>query len=328
MALLSVVLSFRNEQENIPVLIDRLTATLSPLQSQGLDHELVFVNDDSNDRSLEILMERAKTNSKIKVVTTSRPFGVSECQLAGIRYGKGDAFVYMDTDLQDPPELIPQMVEQWKKGFDVVHTVRTRRKGEFFLKIWVTRLAYKIIGHLSEIQLPNESGDYKLITRRVADALLAMNDRTLYLRGLVRWIGFKQTDVHYDRDERSAGTSHFPILKRVTRDLATFHGPVGALAAGIISFSMIPLVLFFFAGLIVTALGLVSGVITGVGDAATGIFTWQSLLWPAAFTVLGANLTGLGVIGFYLAGVYREARKRPHYIVASTHGVELAGPSR
>lgn len=309
--LLSVVLSFRNEAEVIPELIDRLDAAIT---GAGLDYELVFVNDASTDRSLAILEERRATNPRIKILNMSRRFGVAPCVMAGFHYARGDAVVYMDTDLQDPPELIPALVEKWRAGADVVYTVRTGRRGESRAKLALTRAAYRVIQRLSSIDLPVEAGDFRLLSRRVVDELLRLGEQELYMRGLVTWVGFRQEAVPYERQPRAGGVTHFPLLGSM--------GPITTFVAGFTSFSHAPLVLSLLLGVAFGGLAKLAilGMIVawGIGAppsaaavlVAIGVLCWATLLF------------GIGVLGLYVARIHREALGRPRYIVESAIGFE------
>jgi len=309
--LLSVVLSFRNEADVIPELIDRLDAAIT---SAGLDYELVFVNDASTDRSLAILEERRASNPRIKILNMSRRFGVAPCVMAGFQYARGDAVVYMDTDLQDPPELIPTLVAKWREGADVVYTVRTDRQGESRVKLALTRAAYRAIQRASSIALPVEAGDFKLLSRRVVDELLRLGEQDLYMRGLVTWVGFRQVAVPYERQPRGAGVTHFPLLGSM--------GPITTFVAGFTSFSHAPLVLSLLLGIAfgaaakLTILGMIVAWAVGSPPSQTavlvaiGVLCWATLLF------------GIGVLGLYLARIHREALGRPRYIVESAIGFE------
>ncbi len=318
--LVSVVLSFRNEEEVLTELIARLQKVLSSLP---LDHELIFVNDASTDGSLALLMERAKEDQRIKIISMSRRFGVSECSLVGLKYASGDAVVYMDTDLQDPPEAIPGLIEKWREGADVVHTVRTSRKGESVIKLALTKAAYGLIGLVSDIPLIVDAGDFKLLSRRVVDELLRLPEKDPYLRGLVSWVGFKQVSVPYERQERSAGRTHFPLFRNVFRDLCALHGPVGTLVRGLTSFSIAPLVVFLLTGLVLSLGGFCALVVLIVLRLCTeiGLPSW-SITVLAVLILSGVQLLGVGVLGLYLARVYNEVRGRPRHIVAGTYGFE------
>ena len=209
MKLLSIVFSFRNEEGNIKELIERINKSLNILKDWS--YEIIFVNDDSTDNSEKILLDLQKDNP-IKIINMSRNFGVDPCVIAGFRHAKGDAVVYLHTDLQDPPELIPKLVEKFEEGNDVVHTVRTKRHGESKFRMFITKIAYHIIHYLSDLNLPIQAGDYKLISRKALDKILMQNEFRPYVRGLSVWVGYKQTFVHYEREARGAGESKMPLL--------------------------------------------------------------------------------------------------------------------
>jgi dolichol-phosphate mannosyltransferase len=295
-ALVSVVLSFRNEAATIAALVARLEAVFA---AERLDYELVFVNDASTDASLETLLRLRARNPRVMVLNMSRPFGVAECVLAGLRAASGDAVVYMDADLQDPPEVIPALVERWRGGADVVHTVRTHRHGERALKTLGTRIAYRIIRLASSIDLPVDAGDFKLLSRRAVDQLLRFRETDPYLRGLVVWIGFTQAFVPYERAGRHAGRSHFPFLSR---------NPWKTFASGMTSFSSLPLVICFAlagAGLLAAAVLLAAG----MGLVALLTFFWATIL------------AAIGSVGVYVMRTYKDSRRRPQYIVESAIGL-------
>jgi len=309
--LLSVVLSFRNEAEVIPELIERLDRALT---AASIDYELIFVNDASTDASLALLEKHRASNPRVKILNMSRRFGVAPCVIAGMRHAKGDAVVYMDADLQDPPELIPTLWARWREGNDVAYTVRTDRQGESRVKLAITRAAYRLIQRAASIELPIEAGDFKLLSRRVVDHLLSLDEQELYLRGLVAWVGFRQVAVPYERQPRAAGVTHFPLLASL--------GPVTALLAGITSFSHAPLVLCLVLGVVfgglskLTLLGmLVAWLVGSPPSGAAALVAFGVLLWSTL-------LSGMGVIGLYLARIHRESLGRPRYIVESAIGFD------
>jgi len=310
---LSVVLSFRNEAEVIPELIDRLAKAIT---ATGLDYELIFVNDASTDRSLAILEEHRQRDPRIKILNMSRRFGVAPCVMAGFQYARGAAVVYMDTDLQDPPELIPTLVARWREGNDVVYTVRTDRQGESRVKLALTRAAYRWIQRVSSIALPVEAGDFKLLSRRVVDEMLRLGEQDLYMRGLVTWVGFRQVAVPYERQPRGAGITHFPLLGSM--------GPITTFVAGFTSFSHAPLVLFLLLGIGFGALaklilfGMIVAWLVGAPPSAASVLVAVGVLCWATI------LFGIGVLGLYLARIHREALGRPRYIVESAIGFDEA----
>jgi len=317
---ISIVLSFRNEEAVIPELVRRLTGTLEGIPAK---FELIFVNDASSDGSLKLLEEYRGTDPRVKIVTMSRVYGVAEGILAGIARASGDAVVYMDSDLQDPPEVIPEMVARWREGADVVYTVRTRRQGENPLRRAATKVAYKIIrGFTTEIDLTVEAGDFKLLSRRVADKLLELRESDPYIRGLVPWLGFRQVPVYYERQPRLAGRSHFPVFRNFFRDMLTFRGGVGTFIAGVTSFSILPLALFFLAGAAILALSILAGILLVILGCFGRAPSSPAVIVTAAAFFSGIQLLGLGTVGFYLARVYRDVRGRPRYVVREERGFE------
>jgi len=307
---LSVVLSFRNEEENIPELINRLHKSIQPL---GLDYEFIFVNDASTDRSLELLTARSKEDPHVKIINMSRRFGVSECTLAGMKYSQGDAVVITDADLQDPPEVIPKLFEKWKEGADVVYTTRASRDGEHPFKMWVTKWAYRALRKASDIDLPVDSGDFKLMSRRVVNELMKLNERDPFLRGLVTWVGFKQVPVLYRREKRFAGKTHFPLYGS---------GPIKSFISGLTSLSVFPLAVSMWAGFIVSGAGFMYLMaVTGMLLLRIDVPGWSAIMAVILF-LGGGQLLGIGVLGSYLARIYNEVRNRPNYIVESTIGFE------
>lgn len=303
---ISVVLSFWNETDVLDELADRLVAMF---ESEGCPYELIFVNDASTDDSLAILTKHAAENPSIKILDMARNFGVSECVLAGMEYSSGDAVVYMDTDLQDPPEIIPELIAKWREGADLVYTKRLSRDGETAYRMAFTKLAYKIINSVSEIELPTEAGDFRLLSRRAVDHLLSLPESNPYLRGLTQWVGFERAEVKYHRAARAAGETHFPgVFSR---------GPVKAFTDGITSFSMFPLYLIMYAGLIGTGLGGVGLILAGLA-AIVGSYSWVWALVFFALLLWGGLMIGMGIIGLYVARVYRDVRGRPRYIVKDT----------
>jgi len=303
MALISVVLSFRNEAPLIPELIARVTGALAQTDCA---HELIFVNDASTDQSLEILTTHAAADPRIKVITMSRRFGPSECVLAGLRYAQGDAAIFMDTDLQDPPELLPTLIKCWQDGSDVVHTVRTARAAESAVKMALTRVAYRLIRAISDLDLRVEAGDFKLLSRRAVQAVLTLPETDPYLRGLAVWVGFRQEYIPYERAPRAAGVTHFPFFSP---------NPWRTVLSGLTSFSVTPLLIWGPLGAAVMLAGLGALVWSLMVDATS----WQWVL-TAVLILSGMQLLGLGVIGLYLARVYRDGRRRPAYVVAETIG--------
>ena len=310
--LVSVVLSFRNEAETIPTLIARLATVLA---TQDVEYELLFVNDASTDQSMSVLLAERERNPRVKILSMARRFGVAEGVLAGLAFAKGAAVIYMDADLQDPPEVIPLLLERWRNGADVVHTVRTRRLGESALKISATRLAYRLIQHGSTIDLPVDSGDFKLLSQRAVHHLVQLRESDPYLRGLAVWIGFNQAIVPYDRAPRYAGRTHFPFFSR---------NPWKTFALGMTSFSFLPIyacVALAGAGVVVSTLALLVALALAIG----GVPVARDITLVAILMFFWATLIGaIGIVGVYVVRVYKDVRGRPAYILQSTVGLTSA----
>jgi len=303
MKLLSVVFSFRNEDGNIKELVERVD--LSIKKSINWNYELIFVNDDSTDSSEKILIELQKIYP-IRIINMSRNFGVDPCVLAGFRDAKGDAIVYLHTDLQDPPELIPELIKKHEEGFDVVHTVRTKRHGESKFRMMVTKIAYRIINILSDINLPIEAGDYKLISRKALDKILNQKEFRPYVRGLSVWVGFKQTFCKYERQARGAGESKMPLLSA---------GPAGDFINGVTSYSLKPLYVGIYLGffsLFISMLLIVYALFLKFNNLAVPGST--SIIIAISF-FSGMLLFTLGVIGIYLARIFEQTKGRDQYVI-------------
>ena len=303
MKLLSVVFSFRNEEGNIKELVNRINISLEKLTNWN--YELIFVNDDSTDNSESILLELQK-KYPIRIINMSRNFGVDPCVLAGFRNAKGDAIVYLHTDLQDPPEIIPDLIKKHEEGFDVVHTIRTKRKGESKFRMLVTRIAYLLINILSDIKLPIESGDYKLISRKALDKILNQREFRPYVRGLSVWVGFKQTFYKYERQARGSGKSKMPLLSK---------GPVTDFINGITSYSLKPLyigIFFGFLSIIISLLLIIYALYLKFNNLAIPGST--SIIIAISF-FSGILLFTLGVIGIYLARIFEQTKGRDQYVI-------------
>lgn len=315
---LSVVLSFKNEEDVLPELIRRLRVVLHNERKEGhiKNHELIFVNDLSTDRSEQILLDLAKGNDDIKIITMSRTFGVAPCVLAGMEYSSGDLVVYMDADLQDPPEVIPELIRVWREGheIDVVHTARLSRAGESRLKLWVTHLGYRILRRFSDIELQIEVGDFKLLSKRAVNHLVTFKEKNPFMRGLVKWIGFNQTTIHYHREARFAGKTKFPLLDpQVIRHFLT---------SALISFSDVPLQMATLLGLLssLSAFGVLIHVLLEKirGRNLPG---WTAIMVAMLF-LSGVQLLSIGVLGLYINSIFIESKRRPNYIVKHTFGFE------
>jgi dolichol-phosphate mannosyltransferase len=303
MKLISIIFSFKNEEKNLDELIKRIQTTFSKINSYK--YELIFVNDCSDDKSEKILLNLQK-NNPITIINMTRTFGVGPCVLAGFREAKGDAIIYMDSDLQDPPEIIPDLISEYEKGSEIVHTVRTKRHGESFFKMLITKMAYRIINYLSEIPLPTEAGDFKLISRTALKKILLQNEFRPYIRGLSIWVGYKQSFVKYERDPRADGESKFPLFSK---------GPITEFISGITSYSLKPLYL----GVVLGFISLIFSIIlilyalyskfSGIAaPGSTGIIITISFF-------SGILLFTMGIIGIYLARIFEQTKGRDQYVI-------------
>lgn len=308
MKLVSIVLSFRNEEQNIAELVERIDKSLCQLTVWK--YEIIFVNDQSDDNS-ETIIESLQKKYPIILINMSRRFGVGPCIIAGFRHAKGDAIVYMDADLQDPPEILPNLMSEYERGFDVVHTVRTKRIGESKIKMMITKLAYIIINYLSDIRLPVESGDFKLISRKALNKILDQKEFRPYVRGLSVWVGFKQAFVEYERQPRSSGTSHFPLSSGV---------PLTEFINGITSYSLKPLYISIFLGFsslifsfILMIYALHAKIINIAIPGSTGVIIAVSFF-------SGIILTCLGIIGIYVARIFEQTKGREQYVISEVKG--------
>jgi len=304
---ISIVIPVYNEELTLNELFSRLLKLLEHDLS-SYDVELIFVNDGSSDNSLSMLHQFNTTESRCKVVSFSRNFGHQAAILAGIRKTAGRAVVVMDADLQDPPEVIQQLVGNWELGSEVVYAQRANRKGETIFKRWSALIFYKIIEWLSDTHLPRNVGDFRLMDRKIVDLIVQTEERSLYLRGLVSWFGFKQTAVVFDRDPRFAGDTKYSLAKML--NLAS---------DAILSFSDKPLRIVTRLGLVVTGIAF-SLVIFFIASIPLG-FSHRSPGWLSIVTLIlvlgGVQLICLGIVGEYVSRIYREVKRRPLYIIDS-----------
>ena len=303
MKLLSIIFSFRNEEKNIPELIERISSTLKKLNNWKF--ELIFVNDDSDDNSEKILVEKQKLYP-IKIINMSRRFGTGPCVLAGLKQANGDAAIYMDSDLQDPPEIIPDLIKKFENGIDVVHTKRTKRLGESKFKMFLTKIAYLAINITSEIPLAVNVGDFKLLSKRVLKHVNSLSEYNPYIRGLSVWIGFKQDYVEYVRQGRFLGKTKFKNL---------WSGPLPQFLRGITSFSTAPLYIGIIIGIFTILFSLILIVYAVYSKIAGIAIPGSSGILIAISFFSGIILMSIGIIGIYLARIYEQTQGRPRYII-------------
>ena len=301
LSLVSVVAPVFNEEDSVRTFCERTTAALS-----DLPFEIVLVNDGSSDGTGAILEELTEADDRIRVVTLSRNFGHQTALTAGLEHAAGDAVVMIDADLQDPPELIPDLVDWWRKGSDVVVAVREQREGEPRLKLMTAHWFYRLLGRVAQIEVEQNAGDFRLLSRRALDALLAMPERNRYIRGMTAWVGFTHTSVPYRRAPRHAGATKFSFLKMLRFSF-------DAVAA----FSYVPLQLATVFGFVFAGLAFI-GIPVAIGFRIAGEFVPGITTTVIAVLLLGGiQLMAIGVIGEYLARVYDEVKRRPLYVVES-----------
>ncbi len=319
---LSVIFSFRNEEENLPELLRRTLITLKAEKAASRLNvfELIFVNDASTDRSLELLKKASESDPEIKVITMSRAFGNAPCILAGMEQASGDAVIYMDADLQDPPELIPALLAQWKEQKqDIIHTLRTHREGESWSKLAVTRIGYWILNRATPFNLPIECGDFKLLSRRAVQNLVQLREKRPFVRGLTHWIGFNHGFLPYRRETRYSGQSKFPLFSPKVIENFFY--------SALVSFTSSPLNLASYAGFAtggVATLLLIHVLFEKLqGNNIPG---WTAIM--AAILFLGSiQLICIGIMGVYLSNIHEESKGRPNYIIAETLGFDRTDPA-
>ena len=302
----SVVVPVYNEEPALGETYARLAGVMDNIFGR---YEIIFVNDGSSDGSRKIIEGFIAYDARIRLINFSRNFGHQPAITAGMDYSRGDAVVIIDADLQDPPEVIPAMIEKWKNGFEVVYGKRTARKGENFFKKATANFYYRLLRSMTSVDIPVDAGDFRLIDRKVADAMKRLNEKNRYVRGLVSWAGFKQTYVEYTRDERFAGETKYPLKKML------------ALAMnGVASFSYKPLKLATFGGIFFMSAGfiyLIAAVFKKIIHASLHVWTPPMIM---LLLTQGFVLITLGLIGEYIGRIYDEAKNRPIYIVADVVG--------
>jgi glycosyltransferase involved in cell wall biosynthesis len=307
---ISIVVPAYSEEANIDRVYERLSRVLNGL---GMDWELIFSVDPSPDRTEELILDLRERDSRVKMLRFSRRFGQPMATLAGLEAASGDVVVVIDCDLQDPPELIPTLVARWHDGFDVVYAQRRTRVGETLPKRIVARVGYKVINRIAEIEIPPNTGDFRLMSRRVVDNVTALREHHGFLRGLVGLVGFPQTSVLYDRDARAAGSSKYNQV----------FGSLVIGINGVVGFSRYPLQLISLLGVSFSVIAFIVAVAylaLKLGGVAFPIGNPTVVVVVAFFS--GIQLLSLGVMGEYVGRIYDEARQRPKFIIESRHGFD------
>ncbi|HEV3482790.1 MAG TPA: glycosyltransferase family 2 protein [Candidatus Acidoferrales bacterium] len=308
--LLSVVVPCFNEEEVICDTNRRLAAVLA---HAPLNFEIIYVDDGSSDSTPELLRQLQESDERVRVVRFSRNFGHQIAITAGLEHASGDAVVIIDADLQDPPEVILEFVEKWMDGYDVVYGVRAEREGETAFKLWTAKVFYRCIARLSDTRIPVDTGDFRLMDRRVVNALLGMPERDRFVRGMVSWLGFSQIGISYHREARTAGTTKFSFFKMLRFAMD-----------GIFSFSVLPLRIATWIGFAASAIAIL-GVVIAVVERLLGVHGlvkgWTSILIAVLF-IGGVQLICMGIIGEYVGRTYGESKRRPLYVLRERIGFD------
>ncbi len=304
---ISVIVPIFNEEAVIPELQRRMAAVLDGV---GEPWELVCVNDGSRDASLSMLLELRERDARVKVIDFSRNFGQQLAITAGMDFAQGDAVVVIDADLQDPPELIEEMLAKWREGYQVVYAVRAGRRGESRFKLWTASAFYRLLHRITDVKIPVNTGEFRLMDRQVVLAMRQMREKHRFMRGLSSWVGFRQIGIEYQRSERFAGDTKYPLsnMLRLTLDAIT-------------SFSYIPLRLSTYFGFFLAVLSLLGIVVTIISRlSGNNAFFGQASTLVAVLFLGGIQLIFLGIFGEYLARIYDDVKSRPLYIVSRAFG--------
>jgi dolichol-phosphate mannosyltransferase len=303
------VIPVLDERETLGELRRRLTGVMDQLDGPA---EVILVDDGSTDGSFDTMCELHTLDPRFRALRLSRNFGHQIAITAGLEHARGRAVIIMDADLQDPPEVALSLAEKWREGYSVVYAVRDSREGESRVKLATANSFYRVLGRMSEVAIPLDAGDFRLVDRRVVDAVNAMPEHSRYLRGMFAWVGYDQTGVHYSRAARHAGHTKFPMRKMVR-----------FASDGIVSFSTVPLRLTMTLGFVVSALAFLAAIV-GVVAKLTGLYTvpgWASIV--VSMGILGGvQLIVLGVMGQYMARIYDEVKRRPLYLLRDQVGTE------
>jgi dolichol-phosphate mannosyltransferase len=298
----SVVVPVYNEQEVLTEFYKRIASVMDKLREPC---EIIFVNDGSNDGSLELMNTFHSQDSRVKIINFSRNFGHQAAITAGLDYASGEAVITIDADLQDPPEVIPSLIDKWKEGFDVAYGVREKRVGESFFKLATASIFYRFLGKITDTDIPPDTGDFRLMSRKVVESLKNIREKNRFVRGLVSWVGFPQIGVNYKREKRFAGRTKYPLRKMLKFAID-----------GISSFSFFPLRIASYGGFLVSGVGLIYALYV----ICIKLFTnravpgWASLMVAILF-LGGVQLIAIGIIGEYIARIGEETKQRPLYIV-------------
>lgn len=308
--LISIVVPMYYEEKVADECYKRLKKVMD---DNEINYEFIFVNDGSKDKTFEILNKIAEEDKDTKIISFSRNFGHQIAVTAGVDKAKGDAVVVIDADLQDPPELIPKMIDLWNDGYKVVYAKRKKRKGESFFKLLTAGMFYRILDKMTDIDIPLDTGDFRLMDRDVVNVLKTMNERNRFVRGMVSWVGFKQTPIEYERDERFAGETKYPLKKMIK-----------FASDGIISFSAKPLKIMGSLGMFCVSISLIIflyALIRKLANDINVVSGWASIMTAVTF-LGGVQLLSISVLGEYIGRIYDESKGRPLYVIEKEVNME------
>jgi dolichol-phosphate mannosyltransferase len=307
---ISIIVPVYREETNIKPFLQRMEDVVTKL---NVSYEILFCLDPSPDNTEQVIMDEIKRNENIRLIKFSRRFGQPAATMAGIHLCKGDICVVIDVDLQDPPELIEEMFAKWREGYKVVYAKRRSRKGETFVKTWISHFGYRIINNISDVSIPSDTGDFRLMDRRVVDEIKQLNESHGYLRGMVAFVGFKQTFVEYDRDERISGVTNYNL----------YLGSLHIAFNGIVGFSIRPLQLASLLGGLIAVGAFLLGLWILVEKLILHVEMTPGLTWTIVLITFlsGVQLLSLGIMGEYVGRIYEEVKRRPQYIVEKTENL-------
>jgi polyisoprenyl-phosphate glycosyltransferase len=306
----SLIVPVYNEEETLPELYRRVSAVMDRLDGLA---ELILVNDGSRDRSLAMMRDLHEKDPRVCYLSLARNFGHQVAVTAGLNFVRGQVIVVLDADLQDPPELIPAMIEKWQQGYQVVYAQRTQRRREKWLKRFTAFAFYRILRNLADIEIPTDTGDFCLMDRRVVDILNSIPERNRYIRGLRAWVGFRQTAVQFDRDPRFAGEVKY-----------TFHKSLALAISSIVSFSRVPLRLATYVGLAAAGAGVLMALLVLYWRLTqpTSPITGFAIILSASFFLGAVQMVCIGILGEYIGRIYEEVKGRPLYTLAEISGFD------
>ena len=300
--LITIMIPAYNEEKVLPQLFARLNDLV--IYNKNYDFEFLFINDGSKDSTMEIIRKESEKNSKISYINLSRNFGKENAMLAGFDYAKGDALVIIDADLQDPPELIPRMIEFWEQGFDDVYAKRESRDGETWIKKATSKWFYSVLDFVSNIEIQRDTGDFRLLDRRAVEALKTLRESNRYAKGMFSWIGFKKKEITYKRDPRAAGETKWNYFKLLNLAIE-----------GITSFTTSPLRISLWTGLIISISAFAWAAFLIIRKIFFGAdMSGYTSLMSAVLLLGGVQLVSIGIIGEYIGRIFTESKNRPVYL--------------